>query len=62
MNLIKNFFKEEEGIATLKVVLIAVILLWLIILFKDWIVQFFKNIIAKISGDGNKILEPIEGN
>lgn len=44
MNLIKNFFKEEEGIATLEVVLIAVILLGLIILFKDWIVQFFKNI------------------
>lgn len=60
MNLMKRFFKEEEGIATLEIVLIAVILLGLIILFKDWIVEFFNSVLEKIKGDGAEILEPVK--
>lgn len=57
MNLIKGFFKEEEGIATLEVVLIAVILLGLILLFKDWIVDFFTRIVEKLRQDGDTIIQ-----
>lgn len=57
MELLKNFFKEEEGIGTIEIVLIAVVLIGLVLLFKGQIMELFEKIMTKISGDTDSILE-----
>lgn len=57
MELLKNFFKEEEGIGTIEIVLIAVVLIGLVLLFKGQITELFEKIMTKISGDTDSILE-----
>lgn len=56
MGNIKRFFAEEEGLATLEIVLITVILLGLVVVFKDTIKNFFSTIMTKITGNANDIL------
>lgn len=51
MELLKSFFKEEEGLATLEIVLIVVVLIGLALLFKDTITNFVKNILSKIDAE-----------
>lgn len=50
MELLKSFFKDEEGVATLEIVLIVVVLIGLALLFKSKITKFVENILNKISG------------
>lgn len=57
MELLKNFFKEEEGIGTIEIVLIAVVLIGLVLLFKEQIMELFRRIMTKISVDTDSILE-----
>lgn len=57
MELLKNFFKEEEGIGTIEIVLIAVVLIGLVLLFKEQMMNLFGRIMEKISGDTDSILE-----
>lgn len=57
MELLKNFFKEEEGIGTIEIVLIAVVLIGLVLLFKGQITELLKKIMTKISEDTDSILE-----
>ena len=57
MELLKNFFKEEEGIGTIEIVLIAVVLIGLVLLFKEQIMELFGRIMTKISVDIDSILE-----
>lgn len=56
MELLKSFFKEEEGIGTIEIVLIAVVLIGLVLLFKGEIMKLFEKIMEKISGDTDSIL------
>lgn len=57
MELLRSFFKEEEGIGTIEIVLIAVVLIGLVLLFKGQIMGLFERIMTKISGDTDSILE-----
>ena len=56
MELLRSFFKEEEGIGTIEIVLIAVVLIGLVLLFKGQIMELFERIMTKISGDTDSIL------
>lgn len=49
-----NFFKEEEGLATIEIVLILVILAGLAFLFKGAIIGFFNTIKDKIEQQINQ--------
>ena len=57
MELLKKFLKEEEGIGTVEIVLIGVVLIGLVLTFKGEIESLFTKIMSKISGDTNSILE-----
>ena len=57
MELLRSFFKEEEGIGTIEIVLIAVVLIGLVLLFKGQIMELFERIMTIISGDTDSILE-----
>ncbi len=47
---LKAFFKEEDGLGTVEIVLILVVLISLAIIFKEAILGFFNTIIGDIQG------------
>ena len=57
MNLLSRFIKEEEGIGTIELVLIAVVLIGLVLLFKGQIMAFIDKIMQKITTDTDSILQ-----
>lgn len=52
---IKDFLKEEEGMGTVEIILIIVVLVGLVIIFKEQITKIVNNIFAKITSQTNKI-------
>lgn len=44
---------DTKGMSTLEIVLIIVVLIALVIMFRNTIVNFVSNILNKISGQGN---------
>ena len=52
----ERFIKEEEGMGTVEVVLIIVVLIALVAIFKDSIKKVVETILKKVSTNANKIL------
>ncbi len=52
---IKNFFGDEEGIGVVEVILILLVLVGLVIIFKDQIVSLAKSIFSNINSQVNTI-------
>lgn len=52
---IKNFFEDEEGIGVVEVILILLVLVGLVIIFKDQIVSLAKSIFSNINSQVNTI-------
>jgi Flp pilus assembly pilin Flp len=55
MNIIKEFIMEEEGIAIVEIILILVLLVGLVLIFRQKITDIVKDIIDSIAGDVNNI-------
>jgi Flp pilus assembly pilin Flp len=55
MNIIKEFIMEEEGIAIVEIILILVLLVGLVLIFRQKITDIVKDIIDAIAGDVNNI-------
>lgn len=51
----RSFMKEEEGMGTVEIVLIIVVLIALVALFKDSIKKVVDTILKKISTNANSI-------
>ena len=51
----KNFLKEEDGMGTVEVILIIVVLIGLVIIFKTQLTQIVNNIFEKISSQSSSI-------
>lgn len=51
----KNFLKEEDGMGTVEIVLIIVVLIALVALFKDGIKKVVEKILKTITTNANKI-------
>ena len=52
---VKNFFNEEDGIGVVEVILILLVLVGLVIIFKDQIVSLAKGIFTNIGNQVNTI-------
>lgn len=52
---IKAFFKEEDGMGTVEVILIIVVLIGLVIIFKNQLNDLVTNIFSKITSQANSI-------
>lgn len=52
---VKQFLKEEDGMGTVEVILIIVVLVGLVIIFKDQITKIVQNIFSKITKQTEKI-------
>lgn len=51
----KNFLREEDGMGTVEVILIIVVLIGLVIIFKNQLTQIVNNIFEKISSQSSSI-------
>ena len=52
---VKDFFREEDGMGTVEVILIIVVLIGLVIIFKAQLTNLVKNIFDKITSQANII-------
>lgn len=50
---LKEFWYEEDGIGTVEIVLIIIVLIGLALLFKNTITSFLETILSKIKGTEN---------
>lgn len=53
---IKKFILEEDGLGTVEIILILVVLIGLVIIFKKQLQTLVTNIFKKITQDSNTIL------
>lgn len=51
----RDFLKEEDGMGTVEVILIIVVLIGLVIIFKTQLTQIVNNIFEKISSQSSSI-------
>lgn len=51
----KDFIREEDGMGTVEVILIIVVLIGLVIIFKTQLTQIVNNIFSKISSQSSSI-------
>ncbi len=52
----KAFLEEEDGIGVVEIILILVVLIGLVLIFKDKITELVKDIFDTISSDSDKII------
>lgn len=55
MKNLRNFIREEDGMGTVEIVLIIVVLIALVALFKDSIKKLVESILKKITTNANQI-------
>ena len=55
MRNLRSFMREEEGMGTVEIVLIIVVLVALVALFKDSIKKLVESILKKITTNAGKI-------
>lgn len=55
MNIIKDFLKEEDGVGVIEVILILVVLIGLVLIFKDKITELITNSFDSITTNGTSI-------
>lgn len=51
----KDFIREEDGMGTVEVILIIVVLIGLVLIFKNQLTQIVNNLFAKISSLSNSV-------
>ena len=56
-DIMKDFITEEDGMGTVEVILIIVVLVGLVLIFKDQITDIVNNLFSGITKNTNKILK-----
>ena len=51
----KEFFKEEDGMGTVEIILIIVVLISLVLIFKEQLTGLVQTIFGKITNQANQI-------
>ncbi len=55
LKVVKCFLKDESGIGTVEIILILVVLIALVIIFKDQMTALVNSIFSKIKTESSKI-------
>ncbi len=55
MNAVKRFVRDERGIGTVEMILILVVLIALVLIFKEQMTDLVNNIFEKISKQSGKV-------
>lgn len=53
----QDFLREEEGMGTVEIILIIVVLIGLVIIFKTQLRSLVEKIFEKITADSNTVME-----
>lgn len=53
----KNFFREQDGITSVEIILILVVLIGLVLIFKEQMTSIVNNIFKTITTQSGKILK-----
>lgn len=56
-NQLKALLKDEEGLTTVEIILILVVLIALVLIFKEQMTEIVNNIFKTITSQSNKILK-----
>ena len=51
----KDFLQEEDAVGVVEIILILVVLIGLVMIFKDQLTSLVKNILSKITKQSNSI-------
>lgn len=52
---IKSFFMEEDAVGVVEIILILVVLIGLVIIFKNQLISLVNSILSKITSQSNSI-------
>ena len=52
---VKDFLREEDGMGTVEIILIIVVLVGLVLIFKEQITKIVESIFKKITTQTNKV-------
>lgn len=52
----KSFLKEEDGMGTVEIILIIVVLIGLVIIFKEQLRSLVESVFEKITTDSNTVM------
>lgn len=55
MSIVKNFLMEEDGIGVVEVILILVVLIGLVIIFKEQLTDLVEDIFVTITKEAGKV-------
>ena len=55
MNLLQELWKEEDAVGVVEIILILVVLIGLVIIFKDHLTSLVESILSKITSQSNSI-------
>ena len=55
MMVLKRFLKEEDGLSTVEIILILVVLIGLVLIFKEEMIKIVESIFKTITKQVNKV-------
>ena len=55
LNIVKEFVQEEDAVGVVEIILILVVLISLVIIFKDQLTSLVESILRKITKQSNSI-------
>ena len=55
MNLLQGLWKEEDAVGVVEIILILVVLIGLVIIFKEQLTSLVESILSKITSQSNSI-------
>ena len=56
MKVLKQFLREEDGMGVVEIILIIVVLIGLVIIFKEQLRSLVESIFEKITADSNTVM------
>ena len=55
MNELRAFWYEEDAVGVVEIILIIVVLIGLVVIFRDQLTKVVKNILSKIASQSNAV-------
>ena len=62
LNILKSFFKEEDGLGTVEIVVIIAVLVGIALIFRDAIINFVTDIMESVFADDSIVEDVKSGN
>lgn len=55
MKLLREFWQEEDAVGVVEIILILVVLIGLVLIFKEQLTSLVKNILSKVTKQSNSV-------